>query len=55
MNRCTVMKSMLYPLSYEGLSRAFALHAGRLLVRRARAGCLAHDGLCRVPRADSTP
>ena len=39
---------MLYPLSYEGLRCAFAQHGGRVLVRRARAGCLAPDGLCRT-------
>ncbi len=39
---------MLYPLSYEGLRRTFAQHGGRVLVRWARAGCLAPDGLCRT-------
>jgi hypothetical protein len=40
---------MLYPLSYEGLRCTFAQHAGQVLVRRVRAGCLAPDGLRRVP------
>jgi hypothetical protein len=39
---------MLYPLSYEGLACALAQRAGRALVRRARAGRLAPDGLCRI-------
>ena len=39
---------MLYPLSYESLPCVFAQHAGRVLVRRARAGCLAPDGLRRI-------
>ncbi|MDQ5852786.1 MAG: hypothetical protein M3380_12105, partial [Chloroflexota bacterium] len=38
----------LYPLSYEGLRCTFALDIGRVLVRRARAGYLAPDGLCRA-------
>jgi hypothetical protein len=38
---------MLYPLSYEGLPYTFAQHDGRVLVRRARAGCLVPDGLPR--------
>jgi hypothetical protein len=45
-------KPMLYPLSYEGLRCAFVQHAGRVLVRRARAGCLPQT-VCAasVPRA----
>jgi hypothetical protein len=39
---------MLYPLSYEGLRCSFAQHAGQVVVRRGRAGCLAPDGLCRI-------
>jgi hypothetical protein len=46
---------MLYPLSYEGLACPFAQHAGRVLVRRARAGCLAPDGLCRTCAACREP
>ncbi len=39
---------MLYPLSYEGLRRAFAQHVVQVFVCRVRAGCLGPDGLCRV-------
>jgi hypothetical protein len=46
---------MLYPLSYEGLPCTFAQHDGRVLVRRARAGCLAPDGLCRTCAACRGP
>ena len=46
---------MLYPLSYEGPRCAFAQHGGRVLVRRARAGCLAPDGLCRTCAACREP
>jgi hypothetical protein len=46
---------MLYPLSYEGLHCAFAQHGGCVLVRRARAGCLAPDGLCRTCAACREP
>ncbi len=44
-----------YPLSYEGPRCTFAQHDGRLLVRRARAGCLAPDGLCRTCAACREP
>jgi hypothetical protein len=46
---------MLYPLSYEGLCCTFAQRAGRVLVHRARAGCLAPDGLCRICAACCGP
>jgi hypothetical protein len=46
---------MLYPLSYEGLRCTFAQHGGRGLVRRARAGCLAPDALCRTCAACHEP
>jgi hypothetical protein len=46
---------MLYPLSYEGLRCMFAQHGGRVLVRRARAGCLGPDGLCRTCAACRGP
>ena len=46
---------MLYPLSYEGLRCTFAQRAGRVLVRRTRAGCLAPDGLCRICAACRGP
>jgi hypothetical protein len=46
---------MLYPLSYEGLRCMFAQHGGRVLVRRARAGCLVPDGLCRTCAACREP
>jgi hypothetical protein len=46
---------MLYPLSYEGLRRPFAQHAGRVLVRWARAGCVVPDGLCRICAACDGP
>jgi hypothetical protein len=46
---------MLYPLSYEGLRCTFAQHVERVLVRRARAGCLALDGLCRTCAACREP
>jgi hypothetical protein len=39
---------MLYPLSYEGLACTFAQHAGRVLIRWTRVGCLTPDGLCRT-------
>lgn len=44
---------MLHPLSYVGLHCPFAQHAGRVLVRQARACYLAPDGLCRVPWANA--
>ena len=46
---------MLYPLSYEGLCCAFAQRAGRVLVHRARAGCLVPDDLCRICAACRGP
>jgi hypothetical protein len=46
---------MLYPLSYEGLRCTFAQHGGRVLVHRARAGCLVPDGLCRTCAACRGP
>ena len=46
---------MLYPLSYEGLRCTFAQRGGRVLVCRARAGCLAPDGLCRTCAACREP
>ncbi len=46
---------MLYPLSYEGLACAFAQHAGRVVVRPARAGYLAPDSLCRTCAACRGP
>jgi hypothetical protein len=46
---------MLYPLSYEGLRCTFAQRAGRVLVHRTRAGCLAPDGLCRICAACHGP
>jgi hypothetical protein len=46
---------MLYPLSYEGLRCTFAQHVWAGLVRRARAGCLAPDGLCRTNAACREP
>jgi hypothetical protein len=46
---------MLYPLSYEGPRCTFAQQGGRVLVRRARAGCLAPDGLCRTCAACREP
>jgi hypothetical protein len=45
---------MLYPLSYEGLRCTFAQYGGQVLVR-ARAGCLAPDGLCRTCAACREP
>jgi hypothetical protein len=48
-------KPMLYPLSYEGLRCTFAQHGGWVLVRRARVGCLAPDGLCRTCAACRGP
>jgi hypothetical protein len=51
----SIRKPMLYPLSYEGLRCTFAQHGGRVLVRRARAGCLAPDGLCRTCAACREP
>jgi hypothetical protein len=46
---------MLYPLSYEGLPCPFAQHAGQVVVRRVRAGCLAPDGLPRTCAACRGP
>jgi hypothetical protein len=51
----SIRKPMLYPLSYEGLRCTFAQHGGRVMVRRARAGCLAPDGLCRTCAACREP
>jgi hypothetical protein len=51
----SIRKPMLYPLSYEGLRCTFAQHGGRVMVRRARAGCLAPDGLCRTYAACREP
>ena len=48
-------KPMLYPLSYEGLRCTFAQHGGRVLVHRARAGCLVPDSLCRTCAACRGP
>jgi hypothetical protein len=45
---------MLYPLSYAGLRCTF-VQRGRVMVRRARAGCLAPDGLCRTNAACREP
>jgi hypothetical protein len=46
---------MLYPLSYEGLRCTFTKQSGRVLVCRARAGCLAPDGQCRICAACREP
>ena len=50
-----IRKPLLYSLSYEGLTCAFAQHAGRVLVCRARAGCLASDDLCCICAACGWP
>jgi len=44
----SMRKPMLYPLSYEGLRCTFAQHVERVLVRRARTGCLAQT-VCAAP------
>ena len=45
---------MLYPLSYAGLRCTF-VQRRKVMVRRARAGCLAPDGLCRTNAACREP